>query len=87
MRLIEASNGNMDALADISPIRGLIEQGCDLEADVLPVVARLLPELSAPAQKLGRGFSPLTLSRRIRVGVMWHTQTRHVGARRCGQAA
>jgi hypothetical protein len=42
-RLIDASNGNIDPLADISPIRALIapirallHQGCDLEADVVP---------------------------------------------------
>jgi hypothetical protein len=44
VRLIDASNGNIDALADISPIRALMEQGCDLEADILPVVARLTEE-------------------------------------------
>ena len=48
MRLIEASNGNRDALSDISPIRALLDQGCDLEADVVPVVARMLPDLPRP---------------------------------------
>ena len=43
----------MDALADISPIRGLIEQGCDLEADVLPIVAREIPELPRPLKNWG----------------------------------
>jgi hypothetical protein len=41
-RLIDASNGNIDALADISPIRALIEQGCDFEADEAPPPARCL---------------------------------------------
>jgi hypothetical protein len=53
VRLIDASNGNMDALSDIAPIRGLIEQGCDLEADVLPIVARMLPELPRPLKNWG----------------------------------
>jgi hypothetical protein len=53
VRLIDASNGNIDALADISPIRALIEQGCDLEADVVPVVARLIPELPRPLKNWG----------------------------------
>jgi hypothetical protein len=53
VRLIDASNGNIDALADISPIRALIEQGCDLEADVLPVVARLIPDLPRPLKSWG----------------------------------
>jgi hypothetical protein len=52
-RLIDASNGNIDALADISPIRALIEQGCDLEADVLPVVARNVPDLTHPLKSWG----------------------------------
>jgi hypothetical protein len=53
VRLIDASNGNIDALADISPIRGLIEQGRDLEADILPIVARELPELPRPLKNWG----------------------------------
>jgi hypothetical protein len=45
---MDASHGNVDALADISPIRALIEQGCDLELDVLPIVAREIPDLTRP---------------------------------------
>jgi hypothetical protein len=52
-RLIDASNGNIDALADISPILALIEQGCDLEADILPVIAREVPELPRPLKNWG----------------------------------
>jgi hypothetical protein len=48
VRLIDASNGNIDALADISPIRALLEQGRDLEADILPVIAREVPKLPRP---------------------------------------
>ena len=48
VRLIDASNGNIDPLSDISPIRSLIEQGCDLELDVLPIVAREIPDLPRP---------------------------------------
>ena len=36
VRLIDASNGNIDSLADISPIRALIAQGCDLERSLTP---------------------------------------------------
>jgi hypothetical protein len=53
VRLIEASHGNIDALADISPIRALLDQGCDLEADVVPIVARELPELPRPLKNWG----------------------------------
>jgi hypothetical protein len=44
-RLRDATRGNFDPDADITPIRALIVQGCDLDADVVPVVARLVPEL------------------------------------------
>jgi hypothetical protein len=52
-RLFGASQGNADHAADISPIRALIEQGCDLEADVVPIVARELPELPRPLKNWG----------------------------------
>jgi hypothetical protein len=44
-RLEEAGHGNFDE-SDIGPILDLIDQGCDLEADILPTVARMVP---APA--------------------------------------
>jgi len=53
VHLLDASNGNADFTADISPIRALIDQGCDLEADVLPIVARELPELPRPLKNWG----------------------------------
>jgi glycerol uptake facilitator-like aquaporin len=53
VRLIDASNGNIDALADVSPIRALLDQGCDLELDILPVVAREVPELPRPLRNWG----------------------------------
>jgi hypothetical protein len=37
--LVDAAGWNVDREADVAPIRALIEQGCDLEADVLPVIA------------------------------------------------
>jgi hypothetical protein len=43
-------------LADISPIRALLDQGCDLEADVVPIVAREL-RAAAPTQKLWRAVA------------------------------
>jgi hypothetical protein len=52
-RLIGASNGNCDPQADIGPIRDLIKQGCDLEADVLPIVAREIPILPRPLKNWG----------------------------------
>ena len=35
------------------PIRALLAQGCDLEADVLPTVARTVPELRRPLKNWG----------------------------------
>jgi hypothetical protein len=52
-RLREASRGQVDVAADVAPIRVVLEQGCDLEADVLPIVARDVrgPSLSWPNMK------------------------------------
>jgi hypothetical protein len=47
-RLHEAAQGQIESFADVTPILALIEQGCDLEADVLPTVARTVPDLPRP---------------------------------------
>jgi hypothetical protein len=60
VRLIDASNGNIDALSDISPIRALLAQGCDLEADVVPVETR---DRRAPVGI--RGDWPMTVPNRL----------------------
>jgi hypothetical protein len=39
--------------ADLAPIRALLDQGCDLEAVILPIVARELPELPRPLKNWG----------------------------------
>jgi hypothetical protein len=53
-RLQDAAQGNFDPMADIAPIRGLIvDQGCDLESDVVPVVAHLLRDLPRPLKNWG----------------------------------
>jgi hypothetical protein len=36
-----------------SRIRALLDQGCDLEADILPIVAREIPELPRPLKNWG----------------------------------
>ena len=36
-----------------APILGLVDQGCDLEADILPTVARTVPELPRPLRNWG----------------------------------
>ena len=51
--LEEAGGGHVDLTADIAPIRGLIDQGCDLEKDILPIVARELPDLPRPLKNWG----------------------------------
>jgi hypothetical protein len=42
--LLTAANGNADPAVSIEPI-------CDLDADVVPVVARLVPELPRPLKR------------------------------------
>jgi hypothetical protein len=51
--LFVAAHGNIDLNASTDPIRTLLEQGCDLEADILPVVAREVPELPRPLKNWG----------------------------------
>jgi hypothetical protein len=46
--LVNAANWNVDREADVEPIRALLDQGCDLEADVVPTVAGTVPELPRP---------------------------------------
>jgi hypothetical protein len=53
VRLIDAAHGNVDGFADLTPISMLIQQGCDLELDVLPVVALEVPELPRPLRNWG----------------------------------
>jgi hypothetical protein len=52
-RLEEACQANYDARASVEPIQALLDKGCDLEADVLPVVARLVPDLPRPLRNWG----------------------------------
>jgi hypothetical protein len=42
--LFDAARWNVDREADVAPILALIDQGCDLEADVLPTVSRTVLE-------------------------------------------
>jgi hypothetical protein len=51
--LNEAANGNVDPAADLALIQALVDQGCDLEADILPTVARTVPELPRPLKNWG----------------------------------
>jgi hypothetical protein len=52
-RLQHVAPGSFDPATDIAPIRALVDQGCDLEADILPIVARELPELPRPLKNWG----------------------------------
>jgi hypothetical protein len=51
--LIDAAHGNVEPGVGVEPIRALLDQGCDLEADVLPTVARTVPELPRPSRTEG----------------------------------
>ena len=53
--LVEAAAHNVDLSAGEGPIRYLIDIGCDLEADILPTVARTLPEPREAPGKHGDG--------------------------------
>jgi hypothetical protein len=37
--LVDTAGWNVDREADVAPIHALIDQGCDLEADVLPTAS------------------------------------------------
>jgi hypothetical protein len=50
-RLADAFKGNFDASASIAPIRALLDQGYDLEADIVPTVARTMPDLPRPLKR------------------------------------
>ena len=56
VRLIDASNGNIDPLADIAPIRALLAQGCDLELTA-PDSGSRGARAAAPAEELGRAVA------------------------------
>jgi hypothetical protein len=53
-RLEEACQANYDACVSVEPIEALLAQGCDLEADILPTVARTVPELPRPLKTIQR---------------------------------
>jgi hypothetical protein len=52
-RLEEAAGGVADPEADVYPIQALLEQGCDLDADILPVVARMVPDMPRSLKNWG----------------------------------
>ena len=51
--LYRAAEGHADPDADIAPIAALLDQGCDLEKDILPIVPREVPELPRPLKNWG----------------------------------
>jgi hypothetical protein len=51
--LVDAARHNVDVTASVEPIQHLIDIGYDLEADILPVVARMVPELPRPLRSWG----------------------------------
>ena len=48
-RLLEAAQHHAEPLADVGPMRRLIDQGCDLKADILPTVARTYRRSRVPS--------------------------------------
>jgi hypothetical protein len=58
-RLDLVAGGFFERDADLEPIVALIrDQGCDLEADILPIVARLLPDLPRPLKRWDAPWLP-----------------------------
>jgi len=58
-RLDQVAGGSFDPGADLEPIVALIrDQACDLEGDVLPIVARELPELGGVRRPLKNWGAP-----------------------------
>jgi hypothetical protein len=55
-RLEKAAQGHIDLTADVEPIRGLLDQGCDLEADMVLTVARTVPDLPRPLRNWGAAW-------------------------------
>jgi hypothetical protein len=51
--LVDAAGGNVDREADVLTIRRLLDEGCDLEVDILPTVTRTVPELPRPLKNWG----------------------------------
>jgi hypothetical protein len=48
-RLYAAADGNVvDLAVPCEPIEELLEQGCDLDLDVVPTIARMVPSLPRP---------------------------------------
>jgi hypothetical protein len=56
-RLDLVAGGSFDRDANLEPLVALIrDQGCDLEADILPIVAREVPELPRPLKNWGAAW-------------------------------
>jgi hypothetical protein len=54
-RLLEAAAANaaLETSSDLNPIVALIQEGCDLELDVLPTIAATVPQLPRPLRSWG----------------------------------
>jgi hypothetical protein len=52
-RLYGAARGHVEPELDVEPIRRLLDRSCDLEADILPTVARTVPELPRALKSWG----------------------------------
>jgi hypothetical protein len=55
-RLHGAARGHVEPELNVEPIRCLLDRGCDLEADILPTVARTVPELTRPLKRWAAAF-------------------------------
>jgi hypothetical protein len=75
-RLDHVALGSFDPDADLAPIVALIQQGCDLEADVLPIVAREMPELGRVGRLLRNWGAPWLVRALSTVRLPWLSMVR-----------
>jgi hypothetical protein len=69
--LTDAANGNVDPTAqDVVPIHALLDDGCDLDLDVLPVVREFVAPTATPLKRWGAPWllDKISARRQARVG-------------------
>jgi hypothetical protein len=64
--ILDAAKGNVEPFAEAGAIDALLEQGCDFDLDILPILARMVPTLPRAAEELGRAVAGQSNSRRAR---------------------
>jgi hypothetical protein len=84
--LLDAAEGNADPAADIGPIEALLDQGCNFEMDVLPVVAGEVQILAAREHPCGETSVSRALGATLRCSRTWSTKSPVYHPNDCGLA-